>query len=161
MVVKTHGRTHNHPYTSPLHTLTHPQELCVWDIPDQLCLQSCHRCQPLLPQPPSSFLLHPHNGTIFIGTNQVRPTPLPPRALAFSTLTLPTLSQSPSHDIILSFTLLFSSSSPLSSPPSLHPSSLHPPPFTPPPFPSSLPLPPSWVHWSHVVLTSSIILMVT
>lgn len=47
------------------------QELRVWDIQDQLCLQSCNRFQPLAPQLPSAFYLHPASGTILIGTNQV------------------------------------------------------------------------------------------
>ena len=57
---------------SQLFLLLPHQELRVWTLQDQLCLQICHRLQQLGPQPPSAFFLHPHSGLLFIGTNQVK-----------------------------------------------------------------------------------------
>ena len=47
------------------------QELRVWDIQDQLCVQSCHRCQPLQPHLPTAFFLHPHTGVLLVGSSQL------------------------------------------------------------------------------------------
>lgn len=50
---------------------THAQELRIWSIQHQLCVQSCHRFQPLLPHAPTGFFLHPCAGIVFVGTNQL------------------------------------------------------------------------------------------
>ena len=52
-------------------SLSKDLELRVWSIQHQLCVQSCHRCQSLLPHPPTAFFLHPRTGNVILGTNQI------------------------------------------------------------------------------------------
>ena len=69
-ITLTVSHTESAYFLSPAHCSSPSQELRVWDIADQVCLQSCHRFQQQHPQPPSAFFLHPHTGTLLIGTNQ-------------------------------------------------------------------------------------------
>ena len=47
------------------------QEIRVWNISDQTCLQIINRCHPLLPHPPTAFFVHPFTELIMIANSRL------------------------------------------------------------------------------------------
>ena len=52
-------------------SLLHVQELRVWDMQDQVCLQSSHRFDKLGAQVPEALYIHPQNALLLLATNEL------------------------------------------------------------------------------------------
>ena len=55
----------------PSKTLVCSQELRIWKIGDQMCMQIINRCHALLPHPPTAFFVHPYTELVLIGATQL------------------------------------------------------------------------------------------